>query len=619
MYRILLKTALICRNVFYSLALLAIIPAYISFTTSFPKSEIGTYNDAVQQTGDYYRTQLAELDEITTFMEQSVEKMDKNSLQKRFKEARLIYKKIEWLVEYQFRETALKLNAPNLLEAIAHTPNEPVYPTGFQVLEEVLFDAEGYDKKQAKVEVNSLQFGVNRLKNSMQELELTDARILHAIRLNWYRMMMKGITGFDSPVALYSLPEALATLESSKQILSFFKNTDKVLACNDKASNYLKNYTGTFDDFNRMEFITKFINPLCDALHEYQTQNGIPYVTDPRSAINSKASNLFSKNAFDISFFAPSDALALTDENIALGERLFYDNNLSIDQSRNCASCHHPDKGFTDGLRVNESLDKRINLLRNTPTLLNSGLQAAQFLDGRVHHLEDQAHAVITNSNEMGGDFSTIQNRLSVDKMYRAEFKKTFGKNGITERNIKLALGAYVRSLSSLDSRFDAYMQGEIAAMNQEEINGFNLFMGKAKCATCHFVPLFNGSAPPFYDKAESEVLGIPNQVEKNGAQLDSDLGKYQVYGIPHQKHSFKTTTVRNASITGPYMHNGVFSTLEEVIDFYNEGGGAAYGFDLPNQTLPGDKLNLSDEEKQNLVKFMKALENKKQVKTPLE
>lgn len=601
------------RNAFFSVILLGTIPAYLAFTTKISEGKISDYNTSVQATSDYYRTTLLELNEITTFMENSVNQIDQRSMQKRFKEARKAYKKIEWLVEYQFRETALKLNAPNLLEANQHTPNEPVYPTGFQVLEEVLFDAESYNKKQAKVEVNSLQYGVNRLKKSMHDLELTEAHILHAIRLNWYRLIIKGITGFDSPVAFNSLEEAKSSLESSQQILTYFPNSAKLITLHGHAIDYLHDFSGSFNEFNRMTFITQYINPLCDALHTYQIENEIPFVNDTKSAINSRASNLFSEDAFDPFFFAPSDALALTKENIALGERLFYDNRLSTDLSRNCATCHQPDKGFTDGLTVNESLDKRFNLLRNTPTLLNSALQSAQFLDGRVHHLEDQAHAVITNSQEMGGNFSSIQNRLKQDKNYRKEFKKTFGNEGITERNIKLALAAYVRSLSSFDSRFDAYMRGDNAAMNSQEIQGFNLFMGKAKCATCHFIPLFNGSAPPFYDKAESEVLGVPNQVSKKGAVLDKDLGKFNVYGIPHQKNSFKTTTVRNASITGPYMHNGVFSTLEEVIDFYNEGGGAGYGFDLSNQTLPTDSLELTDVDKIQLVKFLHALEGKRQ------
>lgn len=556
-----------------------------------------------------FSAQVNELDEAVRSMEEMVYKIDQKSLQKRFKSARLQYKKMEWLVEYQFRETALKINAPNLLEADAHTPNEPVYPTGFQVLEEVLFDEE-YNKKKVEQEINSLRFGVNRLKKAAKSLFLDESMVLHALKLNMYRIIIKGISGFDSPAAFHSLPEAHASLESVKKVVSRFNNSSKLDQRITSAIQFLEAYSGDFDGFDRAQFIRMYMNPICDELLYFQLVEQIPFAQEPQSAISPRAANLFSENAFDPLFFAPSDALALSGMNISLGERLFYDTNLSLDKSRNGASCHQPNKGFTDGLKVNISLDQGFQLERNTPTLLNAGLQAAQFLDSRVHHLEDQAHAVITNSNEMGGVFLSIQKRLAQDKSYQKQFKQVFGKSGITERNIKLAVGAYVRSLTSMNSRFDLYMRGNDRALDNDEIKGFNLFMGKAKCATCHFVPLFNGSAPPFYDKAESEVLGVPNQVGKSNAQLDKDLGKYLVYGIAHQRNSFKTTSVRNVNSTAPYMHNGVFATLEELITFYNEGGGAGYGFSLPNQTLPSDELNLSETEQKQIILFMKSLDD---------
>ena len=151
-------------------------------------------------------------------------------------------------------------------------------------------------------------------------------------------------------------------------------------------------------------------------------------------------------------------------------------------------------------------------------------------------------------------------------------------------------------------------MRGEADSFTAEEKLGFNLYMGKALCATCHFVPLTNGTVPPFFTQHEKEVIGVPETVAN--ASLDDDLGFYWRHNQELEVHRgmFKTPTVRNAEVTAPYMHNGVYQTLEQVVDFYNKGGGGGLGFDLPHQTLPFDNLELSAEEEKALVAFMKTL-----------
>jgi cytochrome c peroxidase len=151
-------------------------------------------------------------------------------------------------------------------------------------------------------------------------------------------------------------------------------------------------------------------------------------------------------------------------------------------------------------------------------------------------------------------------------------------------------------------------MRGEEGMLTADELAGFNLFMGKGKCATCHFMPLFNGSVPPQYFETESEVLGVPAKADTINAVVDSDAGKFNTYNRALHKFAFKTPTLRNAALTAPYMHNGVFKTLEEVIDFYNRGGGAGIGAVVSNQTLPVDKLNLSRKEQQQIIAFIHTL-----------
>ena len=142
--------------------------------------------------------------------------------------------------------------------------------------------------------------------------------------------------------------------------------------------------------------------------------------------------------------------------------------------------------------------------------------------------------------------------------------------------------------------------------------NGFNLFMGKAACGTCHFPPVFNGTVPPYYIESESEVLGITNGLDTLSPTLDTDLGRYdnnkQWEHLPHFKNSFKTPGLRNIALTAPYMHNGSFESLEEVMEFYNRGGGAGMGLDIDHQTLSADPLQLTQKERNDIIAFLHTL-----------
>jgi cytochrome c peroxidase len=192
-----------------------------------------------------------------------------------------------------------------------------------------------------------------------------------------------------------------------------------------------------------------------------------------------------------------------------------------------------------------------------------------------------------------------------------ARFAAALGKPAIqalTGQSLSIAVAAYVRSLEALDSRFDRAIRGDTGAVSASERRGFNLFMGKAGCGTCHFAPLFGGTTPPNYLESEPEVIGVPSRPVERGAVIDGDIGVFGSTRAPLHRHAFKTPTVRNVALTAPYMHNGVYRTLEEVIDFYDRGGGAGIGIRLPNQTLPPDSLRLSEREKGDLKAFMESL-----------
>lgn len=146
--------------------------------------------------------------------------------------------------------------------------------------------------------------------------------------------------------------------------------------------------------------------------------------------------------------------------------------------------------------------------------------------------------------------------------------------------------------------------------MTTDEKDGFNLFVGKAKCATCHFIPLFNGTVPPEYAKTESEVLSVATGYH-HSQLLDPNYGRRRYHETVSQlQYPFKTPAVRNSSKTAPYIHNGGYTTLDQVMDFYNKGGGQQFGFKSENQTLPTDTLGLTAQETAKIIAFLKALDD---------
>ncbi|HXB28806.1 MAG TPA: cytochrome c peroxidase, partial [Puia sp.] len=428
-----------------------------------------------------------------------------------------------------------------------------------------------------------------------------------------FRIMTLGISGFDNPMTLESMQESAASLESLEKVMDFYveeSGNDTLKQDFEKAIGYLKIHID-FNSFNRMEFITDYCNPITSeisGLRESLKINGFKY----NRLLNQDVKTLFDSNAFNVNAYAPDHSSFVSEEKIALGKLLFSDPVLSGSGTRSCQSCHQPEKAFTDGLTKNTIIGKTELLGRNTPTLINAALQPALFYDLRVNSLEEQSHSVVQSEKEMHGSMSLSVKRLWDDKKYRQMFLTAFpneDKNSIDTFEVMNAIGSYIRSLVLLNSRFDYFMRGDKAALNRNEINGFNLFMGKAKCATCHFMPLFNGTLPPIFQKMETEVIGVPETISTQ--TIDPDMGRYNIIHVESFRHAFKIPTVRNAARTAPYMHNGVFSTLDQVLDFYNKGGGAGSGLKIDNQTLPFDKLDLSEKERKDIIEFIGSLDSK--------
>lgn len=533
----------------------------------------------------------------------AISSYDTPAIRTSFFKGRKLYKRVEFAVEYFFSNAARSINGPPLPEI---EPEEHIVldPGGFQVIEEYLYPFDTTQKKELLREAGRMKSMLVRTKTLWEGTQFRDDQVFDAIRLELFRIITLGISGFDTPLSFKGIDEVPAALASVKQILGYYSAENKILSILDSAANYTF-INNDFNSFDRLGFITKYINPVTRDLLALQHELDIPVIKNIY-ALNGDVQTLFDEHAFNANYFSPDANSHTTPDRAALGKRLFHDPVLSGNNKISCASCHHPEKAFTDGLAKSRALGGEGFLPRNTPTLINASLQKMQFYDMRSTFLEDQVKNVVENKDEIHGDMKKAVALLYKDSSYRSLFKKAFAFDTITERNVQVALSCYIRSLNSFNSRFDKYMRGDDTQLSAEEKSGFNVFMGKAKCGICHFMPVFNGTVPPAFTFTESEVIGVP--VDKAGTRLDPDMGRYAIYQIDNFKNAFKTPTIRNIDRTAPYMHNGVYRTLEEVVDFYNRGGGVGLGYQVNNQTLPFDSLQLSAMEKSSLIAFMRTL-----------
>ncbi len=277
---------------------------------------------------------------------------------------------------------------------------------------------------------------------------------------------------------------------------------------------------------------------------------------------------------------------------VRLGRLLFFDKRLSRDRTISCATCHDPNKGWSDGSSVSAGIGGRKGT-RNAPTILNAAYLDYYFWDGRAESLEEQSKEPIRNPNEMGFSARGVVGRLSSMKGYEDLFKAAFGDKAVTADRVAQAIASFERTLITGNSPVDRYFAGDAKALTASQKAGLDLFLGKAGCAVCH-------DSRNFTD-GDFHNTGVGLSAE------NPDLGRYAVTGLAHDRGAFKTPTLRNLPDTAPYMHDGSMKTLAEVVDFYDRGG-------EPNSRLDADlhPLHLTAQEKRDLVAFLRALEGEK-------
>lgn len=287
----------------------------------------------------------------------------------------------------------------------------------------------------------------------------------------------------------------------------------------------------------------------------------------------------------------------LTPEKISLGRRLYYDPALSVDKTVACATCHHPDYGFSDGKPVSNGFQQKTGT-RNSPTVFNSAYFETQFWDGRAPSLEKQAEGPVQNPVEMAHTLRGVEDRLNADPTYREDFAKAFGPGPITYSKVEKAIASFERTIVSANSPFDRWKYGhDEKAVNNAVKRGFVVFTSpkKGNCAVCHVV----GKDYALFTDNKFHNIGVGADMQRI-----KDVGRFAVSNDDAHRGAFKTPSLRNIALTAPYMHDGSIKTLKDVIDYYIGGANSNSQLDKNIHVLDF----LTGQERADLLAFLQSL-----------
>jgi cytochrome c peroxidase len=549
-------------------------------------------NGYPEQTIRYFKEQQAVFAASAIVLKNAIEKYDVKDAgtvehaKLALKECRIAYKRISFFLEYFFVSEAYVFNTPAKYE-VEEPYIEYEEPVGLQQIEALLYS--NASKEELMQQADIVAETAAGLPALLYNFKATDAQVMESVQLELICIQSLYITGYDAPSLQCGVEEAAAAMDALRNVIG----VDSIRTAMSAAYTYLAGHPD-FNSFDRLTFITDYAMPVQRMLSKQEATHTV-------RALNTTAifgaRDPFKKETFtqgaDITVDGLGDVLRNGDNSApkigydtALGRQLFFEKKLSGNMQRSCATCHLPEKHFTDGMPQNASLLGGF-LPRNTPSLMYSTYQYAQFWDGRAKSLEEQIDVVLHSPTEMGGTDDSITARMLLPKA-----------------KIIRALAAYIRTLTPFNSPFDHYLAGDRKAMTTQQKHGFNIFMGKARCGSCHFAPLFNGLTPPLFNRTEFEILGVPLYGELQHPVADTDRGRILAFPVTFYEGAFKTPTVRNAAATAPFMHHGNFSTMQQVIDFYNQGGVTP----VMHQTLSTDTLGLDKAEQQALISFLDAL-----------
>ena len=552
----------------------------------------------------------------------------KQIIKNKITEARLKLKAVDFWLRYLDATAYHKINGPLPVEwetEVFEKYEKPYRRDGAGLtLAELYLDAKDTGKDSLLTLIKSSEqsmaiFAADSITNNLNKQD----HFFLANRLFLLNLASIYTTGFECPNVENIIPELQYMLESTNGIYTSYnqsfpayKISDSYLELYHQAILFVQQQSRIHNEFDHFIFIKNFVNPLFainqKSIRDFnvQSNNFNDY------SLNNESNSIFNKSLYQAQNDKGVYIAVEDDQTLAairkIGKLLFYDPILSANNKRSCASCHKSTEYFTDtATKTALQFDGRQTLARNTPTLINAMYNHLLMMDGKHTSLMSQAKDVITNPAEMASNEKEVIKKILSCKQYNTAFKQfvklTPNANKINLDHIVSAVIVYYSSFSKYYSPFDNSMNDN-AACGSESKSGFNIFMSKAKCGTCHFVPQFNGVKPP-YINTEFEVVGTPEDTLYK--HLSADQGRSNINPATETTNAFRTGTIRNTAFTKPYMHNGIFNTLEQVINFYDAGGGAGKGLKIANQTLASDSLKLSPKEKYQLIAFIKSLNEK--------
>ena len=608
-------SSLIKKIIGLSFIVLCITPVVLSFKKL----------DKQQEPTEYCRKIVLEnTDKIIVSLNNSLKVLENPNPQKNpvpellseYRIARKYFKEIEFFIEYYSTfDSKYYINGPLVSKNEIEFGPTIYEPQGFQVIEDHLFSKDKFNTEEIQNQYKFLIKKFESLNEYYSTITIELANLNEALQLEVIRIMCLTLNGYDCTINKESLTECAHSITGIINILESYKSFPN-------SKNNLKESKNSFrkcakqllketdsDKFDRLNFITRYLNPAYKNLGAFFNNLNIPS-SQVNYAVNLKTVSLFNISNLNKQHFSiyRNDTLN-NDYQASLGRLLFYDPLLSGNNKRACASCHKPNLAFTDGLDKSLAYDGVNKVTRNAPTLLNSSFQKLFFYDGRALNLEEQADNVFHNNMEMKMSKEEIISKLKQSEEYKQLFKKAFinsQDSAITFYAVIKSIAEYIKTLESKNSKFDQYVSGNYKALTKNEINGFNLFNGKALCGSCHFFPLFNSTVPPMFNDNEFEVIGTPT--DSTNKNIDNDIGRENITQSRIHKFAFKTPSLRNIALTAPYMHNGAYTNLDQVLNFYNKGGGVGLKFKVDNQTLPFDSLGLTKAELKDIKLFLLTL-----------
>ncbi|MDQ3022409.1 MAG: cytochrome C peroxidase [Bacteroidota bacterium] len=607
----------------YIITAVTLITAFLSFSNRKENGGDEYVLTYIEKLNNFNDRQLALLELIEKSNTNSATDIEK--IREQINLCRIYLKGVDFWLRYLEPYTYKKINGPLSVEweiEILEKFEEPHKVEGAGLTLAALYLDEENIKKDSLLQLVQLSINAAQyyhspvMKNELQ----TGNNFYFCNRLYLLNLATIYTTGFECPDTARIIPELRSMLTDVGNIydsynLSFPSTqlSQEYLTLYKKMLTFANSQSSDFSRFDNFTFLKNYINPLFklnqQLIHQFnlRTRSYVDY------SLNNNNYTIFSKSLYTAQ--NPKGIYSnVKDEKILLeikkiGKLLFYDPILSGNNKRSCASCHKPTEYFTD---TTTSTSMQFNhkdlLLRNPPTLINALHNQLLMLDGKHAFLQNQAKDVISNALELGGDKKEVLKKIlscpEYNKAFTSFLKYSPYETEINLEHIVSAITLYYSKFSDHYSPFDAAMN-ENKDIDLHVKEGFNLFMSKAQCATCHFIPQFNGVKPPFVN-SEFEILGVPEDTAFK--KLSDDKGRFNVYPSDESLDAFRTGSIRNAEKTKPYMHNGVFSSLNQVIDFYNAGGGVGRGLKVDNQTLSSDSLRLTPTEKNNLISFIKSL-----------